>query len=138
MTIAPKIARPIVPTLALALAGMPIWGQSHRQKSAQNNPQTTVDMVNSAGNDYEKWDRELNKVYSDLCVALQKHSKELKALRDAQKEWLLFRDKEFELVDALYATKDGSMYRPMRIGDRTGVVKTRVEQLRERLSLLNM
>ena len=43
------------------------------------------------------WDKELNKSYNLLMKSLGQPNKEF--LKSAQKEWILYRDKEFELIN---------------------------------------
>jgi uncharacterized protein YecT (DUF1311 family) len=95
---------------------------------------TTAGMTNCIGKAYEKWDKELNRIYAEL---MKKLSPEGKAnLKDAQLQWLKFRDSEFKLQDSIYSTLEGTMYIPMRVSDRMELVKKRAVELKSHLELL--
>src|SRR5712691_9934792 len=84
---------------------------------------TTVGMVDCIGKAYEKWDKELNRIYAELMKKLIPEGKA--NLKDAQLHWLKFRDSEFKLQDSIYSTLEGTMYIPMRASDRMELVKKR-------------
>ena len=85
---------------------------------------------------YDSWDKELNKIYSLLLTQLE--PKERDALKKAQRHWLIYRDSEFSAIDAIYYGKlEGTMYYPMRILDRTYIVRDRALQLKGYLVLLD-
>lgn len=88
---------------------------------------TTVDMVECAGESYERWDRELNLQYKRLMAVLSPEGQE--ALRESQRKWIAFRDAEFAFIDGAYRNRQGTMYRPMHIEARTAIVKARAKQL---------
>lgn len=88
---------------------------------------STAGMSDCIGKAYESWDRELNKNYNKLSEMLR--AKERQALKAAQLEWLKYRDAEFKLIDALYDTKEGTMYISMRAEDRLRIVKKRALEL---------
>ena len=96
---------------------------------------TTAGMVNCTNQAYSLWDKELNIKYVKLMSALAPADKQ--ALRNAQRQWIAFRDAEFKAIDALYNGKDGTMYLPMRAADRLEVVKARVLQLSSYANLVN-
>ena len=95
---------------------------------------TTAGMTNCIGNAYEKWDKELNRIYAELMKKLNPEGKA--NLKDAQLQWLKFRDSEFKLQDSVYSTLEGTMYIPMRASDRMEVVKKRAVELKSHLELL--
>lgn len=82
----------------------------------------------------QSWDRELNKNYNRLMTKLS--AKQKRALKTAQLEWIKYRDTEYELINAVYDTMDGTMYIPMRAEDRLRVVKKRALELASYLELL--
>jgi len=91
-------------------------------------------MVECEDKAYDKWDKELNRLYTEL---MKKVSPDAKAtLKEAQVQWLKFRDSEFKLLDAIYAKLDGTMYIPMHIDSRMEVVKRRALELQSHLELL--
>lgn len=89
---------------------------------------TTAGMTNCQEVANENWDRELNRVYAELMKKLPSDSQE--SLKNAQNAWLKFRDSEFFLIDKIYGQLQGTMYIPMRVADRTQIVKDRVIALR--------
>ena len=59
------------------------------------------------------------------------------ALKQAQRAWIAQRDKEFELINAIHAQMDGSMWIPVMLYKRADVVKQRTLALQDLLDLLN-
>ena len=96
---------------------------------------TTAGMLNCTSQAYSLWDKELNIKYTNLMSGLGQADKEV--LRKAQRQWIAFRDSEFKAIDALYKSKDGTMYLPMRAADRLEIVKVRVLQLQGYINLAN-
>ena len=88
---------------------------------------STAGMSECIGQAYVAWDRELNKNFNRLMAKLK--PKEKQVLRAAQAEWIKYRDAEFNLIDALYETKEGTMYISMHAEDRLRVVKKRALEL---------
>jgi uncharacterized protein YecT (DUF1311 family) len=80
------------------------------------------------------WDTELNRVYK----ALQSHLKPAgqEALKQAEKAWIAQRDQEFELINAIHAQMDGTMWIPVMASKRADVVKERALALQSYLTLL--
>ncbi len=69
--------------------------------------QTQMEMNAEAAADYRKADKALNTVYQSV---MKKHAKEpvfLKAMKTAQKAWIVFRDSE---MIAKFPHKDEAMY----------------------------
>jgi uncharacterized protein YecT (DUF1311 family) len=95
---------------------------------------TTEGMTKCAYAAYELWDKELNKNYNELMRQLPTNSKQ--ALKTAQKEWLIYRDKEFYLIDQIYSQLEGTMHVPMRVNEQVQIVKKRALQLKIYLDLL--
>lgn len=78
----------------------------------------------TASSDY---DRRMNTAYSTLLRKLP--SKAAQQLRLSQRAWLAFRDSEAKARDALYATREGTMYVPMQASDATNVIRDRARLL---------
>lgn len=76
----------------------------------------------------EAWDNELNKYYQLLMNILEPSTK--KGLRIAQRQWLSYRDGEFEHIDNFYANMDGTMYRIIAVQRKMEVVRTRALELK--------
>jgi uncharacterized protein YecT (DUF1311 family) len=102
---------------------------------AKPDGQSTMGMVECTNQAYEKWDKELNKVYKELMNNLP--SDEQKVLKDAQKAWLKYRDEEFKLLDKLYSHKEGTMYLPMHAYSRLAIIRERSLKLADHVDLLN-
>ena len=89
---------------------------------------TTAGMANCEWATYQAWDQQLNTYYQLLLRGLKRENQEL--LREAQRQWISYRDKEFELIDAYYySEKEGTMWIPVAAGEKAGIVKTRALQL---------
>ncbi|MCP4345892.1 MAG: DUF1311 domain-containing protein [Desulfobacterales bacterium] len=97
---------------------------------------TTAGMMNCISEAYKLWDAELNKVYNQLRAALKPDAK--KSLKAAQLQWIKYRDSEFKLIDSIYSSLEGTMYIPMRAGDRMEIVKNRTKELESYLNLIKM
>ena len=78
----------------------------------------------------EKWDAELNKYYKLLMENLSASGQAL--LRDTQRDWIKFRDKEFTFIHAFYfEEKEGSMWHPVADGEKMKMVKRRALELKD-------
>jgi uncharacterized protein YecT (DUF1311 family) len=95
---------------------------------------STAGMVECTDKAYAAWDKELNKNYAELMRALKPAPRE--ALKQAQLEWIKYRDLNFKLIDSIYDTMQGTMYIPMRIDARMEVVKKRALELKGYLDLV--
>jgi uncharacterized protein YecT (DUF1311 family) len=88
------------------------------------NTSEQVDCAYRAG---EAWDARLNRGYDRLGAQLSAQARV--ALRDAQRRWIEFRDAEFTALDAIYRTKSGTMYHPLRVKARYEFVRARAVEL---------
>ncbi|HOT28415.1 MAG TPA: DUF1311 domain-containing protein [Candidatus Ozemobacteraceae bacterium] len=84
----------------------------------------------------ELWDAELNRAYKTLSAKLGEEDR--KALKDAQRAWIAFRDAEFRRTDRLYGGKDGSMFIPMSVAARMELVRARALELVQSIEILGM
>ncbi|MFA5011602.1 MAG: lysozyme inhibitor LprI family protein [Ignavibacteria bacterium] len=111
-------------------AAMPLMAQKYDHpidkyiEDCMEKDMSTAGMVKCLNEAYDKYDNELNRLYKILMKELDEES--AKELKSAQLEWIAFRDKEFKLIDAIYAKLEGTMYIPMRVSDRIEIVKKRV------------
>lgn len=78
----------------------------------------------TASSDY---DRRMNAAYATLMHKLPE--KAAQQLRLSQRAWLAFRDGEAKSRDALYETRQGTMFVPMQASDATNVIRDRALQL---------
>ncbi|MGL6167481.1 MAG: lysozyme inhibitor LprI family protein, partial [Fusobacteriaceae bacterium] len=69
-----------------------------------DNDYSTFGMLSAAEDYYNELDKVLNKSYKELRAVLGDEEKI--ALRDSQREWIKFRDKEIEFSATLYSKKD--------------------------------
>lgn len=81
------------------------------------------------------WDKALNTSYQTLLQSLPKAQKA--ALQQAQREWLAFRNAEWESLDKRYAAKDGAIYHVFHAVKRMELTKQRALQLHEYQPLFN-
>lgn len=94
---------------------------------------STAEMIACADAAYRAWDKELNRLYSQLMKELPTTSRQL--LKDSQLEWMKYRDKEFSTIADIYSHVQGSMFRPVCVDDHAKIVKARVLQLKTYLDL---
>jgi len=96
---------------------------------------STAGMCNCTIQAMNSWDMELNKSYNLLMKSLSPPNKEF--LKSAQKEWILYRDKEFELINKIYYTElQGTMYYPIAWNCKLEIVKKRALELKDYFELL--
>jgi len=97
---------------------------------------STAGMTNCIHESYELWDAELNTLYNQLKELLNQDQK--KDLKQAQSEWIKYRDAEFKLIDSIYSSLQGTMFTPMRAGDRVEIVKKRTLELESYIELMKI
>ncbi len=85
---------------------------------------STLGMIECSAQAEKKWDAELNKVYRALSSKLNPEGK--KQLKKSQRQWLKYRDSEFETIVTIYGAMEGTMWRVIASSDRVEVVKQRV------------
>lgn len=88
---------------------------------------STADTLAAIDTAYGQWDALLNQHYRILMDELPEAAKA--ELRESQRTWLRFRDREYQALDVLYEHTEGSMFQPMRALDRLRLVKDRVQHL---------
>ncbi len=76
---------------------------------------------------YDKWDKELNQNYHDLMKQLTADTKPL--LKNAQLQWIKFRDAESKLIDATEGRKSGTIWLTITDGHRLELVRKRALEL---------
>ncbi len=86
------------------------------------------------GEAYAQWDRELNRMYKELSAKL--NESESAMLRDAQRAWISYRDREFAWLTQFYVGLQGSMYTNMLAADRVELVRRRAMELSSLLDVL--
>lgn len=103
-------------------------------KSCLNTNQSTAGMLECYTHAEQEWDTELNRVYKALQSKLKPAGQD--ALKQAQRAWVAQRDKEFDLINAIHAQMDGTMWIAVMAGKRADVVKGRAVALQSYLDLL--
>jgi len=89
---------------------------------------TTSGMVNCEIAARQEWDEEMNKYYQLLMSLLDSTGKE--KLKIAQRQWIEFRDNEFEMINELYLGQmQGTMWIVIAAGRKTDIVRDRAGQL---------
>jgi len=96
--------------------------------------QTTIGMINCVQTAMEEWDAELNKYYKLLMNTLD--TDEQDKLRDAQRQWLVFRDKEFEFIGTRYGKMEGTMFNIIEADSRNNIVRQRALELKSYYDIL--
>lgn len=103
-------------------------------ESCLNNNPSTAGMLECFTHAEQEWDTELNRVYKTLQSQLKPSGQD--ALKQAQRVWIAQRDKEFELINAIHAQMDGTMWISVMANKRADVVKERALALQDYLDLL--
>jgi uncharacterized protein YecT (DUF1311 family) len=117
--------------LSLSLRGQgsdkyPIDSRLEECLSTDTN-QTTYGNIECISTALGEWDAELNKYYKLLKETLEPASQE--RLKLAQREWILYRDKEIEFMSAFYTEMDGSMYRIFAADRQMAITRQRALDL---------
>lgn len=103
-------------------------------KNCINNDGTTLGMITCLETAIKEWDIELNKNYKKLISLLGETDKN--NLQESQREWIIFRDKEYIFNGSLYSKKEGTMWPLLIIENKNNLVKARAIELKEYYDLL--
>jgi len=90
--------------------------------------QTTIGMIACIQTAMEEWDAELNKYYKLLMNTL--NTEEQEKLRAAQRQWLVYRDKEFDFIETRYGNMEGTIFNIIEADSRNNFVKQRARELK--------
>lgn len=89
---------------------------------------SNAQMLECSINAGQSWDKELNKYYNLLAAKLPKDAFEI--LKTSQKEWIIYRDKEFKFISKLYyEVKEGTMWYIISENKKKEIVKSRALEL---------
>lgn len=88
---------------------------------------STTGMVIATNDYYDELDKVLNKVYKELMATLSPEEKI--SLRDSQRAWIKFREKEVAFSADLYSKKEGTIYRLFTPANRVSLMKNRIMDL---------
>lgn len=94
-----------------------------------SNADTQTEMNQCAGESLKAADQALNKAYGDLMSGFGEQEDLKKALREAQRAWISFRDAECDF--RTFSSRTGSIYPTLRAGCLEDLTRARTEQLRE-------
>lgn len=97
--------------------------------------QTTAGMCNCTYAALHDWDKQLNKTYKALLLRLDSLAKP--KLIEAQRQWVKFKEKEIELIDATYGKAQGTMWLVIRADKLLQITKSRAEDLENLLGALD-
>ncbi|MFY1047858.1 lysozyme inhibitor LprI family protein [Chryseobacterium sp. GP-SGM7] len=76
----------------------------------------------------QSWDKELNKYYNLLKNKLPNETFE--TLKESQKQWMIYRDKEFALISKFYfELKEGTIWYTIAEDRKKEIVKSRALEL---------
>ncbi|MEI6950833.1 lysozyme inhibitor LprI family protein [Paraflavisolibacter sp. H34] len=124
----------IILTVIIVLSCKISFGQDSRQhaidtklKKCQETNGSTIGLVECKENAEKDWDAELNKYYKLLLGTLSVDEKQ--TLRETQREWLLFKEKEVKFYLKVYGSKDGSMWNVVIADKKMQIVRQRAIDL---------
>nr|AIA13622.1 Protein of unknown function (DUF1311) [uncultured bacterium] len=117
--------------LLCLLAAISSAAQEQKKPDPCENAQTTVEMRDCAGKEYEAADAELNKAYQQLMSKLDDEGHKT-ALKEAQLAWIKYRDANCDFES--YLNRGGTIYPIVNAGCRTGMTINRTKELQEMLT----
>ena len=126
--------RALLPLL-LAFANLTLFAQEEAEKhwidvkmeQAIDKDGSTSGMTRANAQALKDWDAELNKHYKKLINSLDSEAKA--KLRESQRAWIAFRDKEIASIQSFYAKIDGTMFRVISASAITELTRKRALSL---------
>ncbi|QKD04102.1 lysozyme inhibitor LprI family protein [Mesorhizobium loti] len=117
--------------LLMALSPAPLLASGLKDPTAEtldrclNDPDhgSTAGQTECEATATDDYDHRMNTAYATLMHKLPHEAAQ--QLRLSQRAWLAFRDAEAKARDALYETRQGTMYVPMQAADATNVIRDR-------------
>ncbi|MDF1815664.1 MAG: DUF1311 domain-containing protein [Verrucomicrobiales bacterium] len=103
-------------------------------KAMDQNP-STAGQIEAITNAQAKWDELLNKHYQTLTKDLEPEA--VKALRESQRTWISWRDRELKSLRTFYSKMDGTMYVPMAAYAGMNLTRQRALSLERLASMVN-
>jgi len=94
-------------------------------------PETTIDMRRCAAQELKQVDAKLNAAYTKLLAAIDEESKA--RLRETERAWIAFRDKECLFRTHGGADQEGSIWPQIVLQCTTDLTKQRLHELRSQL-----
>jgi len=95
-----------------------------------DNAQTTVDMGNCAGAEYQKADEKLNRVYKQLMASLEDREYE-SHLKTAQQAWLKYRDAHCDFE--AFGNRGGTIYPVVQRACLTTMTRARTKKIQAQM-----
>ena len=120
----------IATSLCLFLATASAEPQKQGQHDPCANAQTTAEMRDCAGQEYQKADAALNKSYRELMAKLDDEGQK-SVLKTAQQAWIKYRDANCEF--AAYQNRGGTIYPVVYTGCLTSMTTARTKELQQTL-----
>lgn len=99
-----------------------------------NENSTTQGMTECIVKAADSWDKELNKNFKILLGLLTVEQKE--KLKESQRQWIKYRDKELEFSRSFYTQMQGTMWIPVAAQTRLKLTKQRTVELSDYISTL--
>jgi len=84
----------------------------------------------------QDWDAALNKNYQHLKMRLS--PAHFKQLKESQRTWIAFRDKEYAFIESQYEGIEGSMYPNMILRQKIEITKSRTLELADYIEKLEV
>jgi uncharacterized protein YecT (DUF1311 family) len=94
---------------------------------------TTAGIANCTIQAEKKWRAEVERLYEGLLGHLDENGKS--ALKNSQKAWLIFRDKEIKAINVMYAPAPGTMYAPVKATNVMQISKSRAIALQNYINI---
>lgn len=115
-------------SIILCLSVSTTVARAQEPKDPCENGQTTVEMRNCAGKEYQKADAELNDAYKQLMSTITDEGHRA-ALRTAQQAWIKYRDANCEFE--AYLNRGGTIYPVVYTSCLSAMTTARTRELRE-------
>ena len=77
------------------------------------------------------WDKELNRIYKELMKRLDKHQQT--ALKEAQRNWIKYRDAEYQAIGQIIQRLEGTMWLPVPSARLYKINRQRAMELKDYL-----
>ncbi|MGO3843685.1 MAG: lysozyme inhibitor LprI family protein [Alcaligenes pakistanensis] len=117
----------------LIALGLSVMASISSVQAADCDSLTDQSAINQCvNNEYKSTDAELNKLYKEISTRLKDDGDNLKALRNAQRAWVSFRDAECDF--AAFKTQGGSVHPMLITSCRNELTQTRVKDFKTYLS----
>ncbi len=83
---------------------------------------------------YTEWDKELNQYYKELKQLL--NNKQQRILKNAQRNWINYRDSEFSMLSTIYGSLNGNQWQLLIMATKVEIVKQRALELHDYIQTL--